>query len=94
MRRFGLWPWKGALLPGFDADLVVFDPDETWVVDPAELTTAAGWSPYAGRTVRGRVAHVFARGEHVLDRGEVVARPGRGAFVPASGARATVGSRG
>jgi allantoinase len=93
-RRFGLWPAKGALLPGFDADLVVLDPDESWVVDPAQLTTAAGWSPYAGRTVRGRVAHVFSRGEHVLERGEVLARAGRGAFVPAAGAAARVGSHG
>src|SRR5918992_1050168 len=47
-RRFGLWPQKGSLTPGADADLVVLDPLEEWVVDPGELVTAAGWSPYSG----------------------------------------------
>jgi allantoinase len=93
-RRFGLWPAKGALAPGADADLVVLDPDEGWVVDPAKLVTSAGWSPYAGRELRGRVRHVVARGEHVVDEGEVVARPGRGAFVTAARARESVVAHG
>jgi allantoinase len=93
-RRFGLWPRKGALLPGADADLVVLDPDEAWTVDPARLVTPAGWSPYAGRSLRGRVLHVLARGEQVVGDGRVEARPGRGRFVPAAGARTTAGARG
>jgi allantoinase len=80
-RRFGLWPRKGSLLPGADGDLVVLEPDERWVIDPARLVTEAGWSPYAGRAVRGRVARVFSRGEEVYAAGAVRATPGRGAFV-------------
>ena len=83
-RRFGLWPAKGSLLPGADADLVVLDPDSRWTVEPERLVTPVGWSPYSGRTVRGRVCHVLARGEHVFREGEVVARAGRGSFVPSS----------
>ena len=89
-RRFGLWPRKGSLLPGADADIVVLDPDEEWVVDPAALVTPAGWSPYAGRRLRGRVRRVLARGEEVFDGARVRGRPGRGRFVAGSGARAEV----
>jgi dihydroorotase-like cyclic amidohydrolase len=80
-RRFGLWPRKGALVPGADADIVVLDPRETWVVDPVALATPAGWSPYAGRRLRGRVRHVIARGEEVFDGEHVLGAPGRGALV-------------
>jgi allantoinase len=85
-RRFGLWPRKGSLMPGADADVVVLDPHDDWVVDPATLVSAAGWSPYTGRTVRSRVRHVFSRGAEVFANGEVLGRPGRGRFA-AAGAR-------
>jgi len=64
---------------------VVLDPEARWVVDPDELVTAAGWSPYAGRELRGRVRRVLARGETVFHDGVLTAGAGRGAFVrPAS----------
>ena len=80
-RRFGLWPQKGSLTPGADADLVVLDPLEEWVVDPGELVTSAGWSPYSGRRLRGRVRRVIGRGEELFANGEVLADPGRGQLV-------------
>jgi allantoinase len=80
-RRFGLWPRKGALAPGADADIVVFDPEASWVVDPAALVTPAGWSPYSGRPLRGRVERVIARGEEVFDGERVRGAPGRGTHV-------------
>jgi allantoinase len=89
-RRFGLWPAKGALRAGADADLVVLDPDERWVVDPDRLVTAARWSPYSGRQLQGRVRHVLARGETVFRDGELTAAAGRGAFVRASSAAGAV----
>ena len=80
-RRLGLWPRKGTLLPGADADLVVLDPEQTWLVDPAALVSPAGWSPYAGRQLRGRVERTIARGEEVFDGQEVLGEPGRGHHV-------------
>jgi allantoinase len=83
-RRFGLWPRKGSLAPGADADLLVLDPGAEWEIDPSRLVTAAGWSPYAGRRVKGRVIAAFSRGRQVWDGERVLAGPGDGAFVPAA----------
>jgi allantoinase len=77
-RRFGLWPRKGTIALGADADLVVFDPSARWRVDEAELTTAAGWSPYHGRDIVGRVTQVISRGDIVVAEGKVRAAGGRG----------------
>ena len=82
-RRFGLWPRKGSLEPGADADLLVLDPDAEWEVDPAALITPAGWSPYRGRRLRGRVIAAFSRGVQVWDGTRVCAPPGHGRHVPA-----------
>jgi allantoinase len=86
-RRFGLWPRKGNLMPGADADVLVLDPDAEWVVDPASLVTEAGWSPYTGRRLRGRVIAAFSRGVQVWDGRRVTSDPGHGRFVPAATAR-------
>lgn len=87
-RRFGLWPRKGSLAPGADADILVLDPDAEWTIDPAALVTPAGWSPYAGRRVRGRVIATFSRGEQVWDGERVTAPAGHGRFVAANSAGA------
>jgi allantoinase len=93
-RRFGLWPRKGNLMPGADADILVLDPEHEWEIDPTELVTAAGWSPYSGRRLRGRVVAAFSRGAQVWDGHGVVSAPGHGRFVPAITARqpATAGA--
>ncbi len=82
-RRFGLWPRKGNLQPGADADVIVLDPSVDWTVDPTRLVTPAGWSPYTGRHLRGRVVATFSRGVQVWDGERVCERPGHGRFVPA-----------
>ena len=83
-RRFGLWPRKGNLDPGADADVLVLDPELEWEIDPAVLQTPAGWSPYAGRRVRGRVIAAFVRGVQVWDGRQVLAAAGHGQFVAAA----------
>ena len=87
-RRFGLWPRKGGILPGADADLLVLDPEAEWEVDPAALVTPAGWSPYAGRRLQGRVIATFSRGVQVWDGERLGAGPGHGRFVAARATRA------
>ena len=69
---------------------MVLDESASWTIDPATLVTPAGWSPYAGRTLRGRVVATFSRGEPVWDGERVLAEPGRGRFVPADTAAVRV----
>lgn len=80
-RRLGLWPQKGGLVIGADADLVVFDPERRWRVDEAKLHTPAGWSPYHGRDVVGGIETVLVRGRAVFARGEPVGIAGQGRWV-------------
>ena len=66
---------------GLDADFVVFDPDAEWTLDEGEMHTAAGWSPYHGRAVRGRVLSTWVGGRCVFENGYVTGGPGTGRFV-------------
>ena len=75
---YGLDGRKGRIAPGFDADLVLVDPAGEWTVEPDEIRSKAGWSPYEGRVLRGRVVATFLRGEEVFANGEVVGEPGGG----------------
>jgi allantoinase len=60
-------PAKGRLAAGADADLVAFDPDEAYVVDPARLEHRHPVTPYAGRTLTGRVRQTWLRGSPLLN---------------------------
>ncbi|MGB8953809.1 MAG: dihydroorotase family protein [Tumebacillaceae bacterium] len=79
---FGLDSQKGRIAEGLDADLVILDPQQSWVIDEAETQSSAGWSPYHGMQMQGRITHAFLRGQAVYD-GTVVGQPGMGRFVHA-----------
>jgi dihydropyrimidinase len=79
-RIFGLWPRKGDLAPGSDADIALFDPRPQRVLSTAELHSRAGFSPYEGLRVTGRVKTTIVRGKVVYRDGEVVGKPGFGRF--------------
>lgn len=81
-RAFGLWPRKGALRPGADADLVLLDPRARWTVRAEDLHMKTDFSPYEGMPLRGRVVGVLSRGEWLVRDQEVLAQPGHGRFVP------------
>jgi dihydropyrimidinase len=80
-RLFGLYPRKGAVAAGSDADLVLWDPQQRRVIDGAAMQSRAGYSVYDGWTVRGWPRFVVRRGEIVLADGEITARPGQGRWL-------------
>jgi dihydropyrimidinase len=80
-RIFGLWPRKGTIAVGSDADLVVWDPEREATLSAQTLHMRVDYNPYEGRVVRGGPVVVLSRGEVIVDHGEWKGRPGRGEFV-------------
>ena len=77
----GLFPRKGHLSPGADADVVVFDPNAEKVISPQNLRQNADYSPFEGRRVRGWPTVTMVRGRVVVDRGQMVVEKGWGQFI-------------
>jgi allantoinase len=80
-RLYGVYPKKGHLMPGADADVVVVDPEREWTLAANGLFSRHKLSPFVGRTFRGAVDQTFVRGRLVYSRGEVVGLPGYGELV-------------
>ncbi len=80
-RLFGLYPQKGAILPGSDADLLIYDPAPSVTVRASDMHTIAGYTPYDGLTVQGQMRTVISRGDVLVKDGELHGEPGRGRFL-------------
>lgn len=80
-RAFGLYPRKGSLRPGADADLALVDLDREWALSAADLRTRHPLSPFVGRRFKGRVMATLVRGTVVARDGEVTGPPGHGQLV-------------
>ncbi len=80
-RLFGLYPRKGAVAVGSDADLALWDPRARRVIDGSRLQSRAGYSVYDGWTVQGWPRFVIRRGQLVLADGTCTAQPGQGQWV-------------
>ncbi|HEY8526446.1 MAG TPA: dihydropyrimidinase [Acidimicrobiales bacterium] len=81
-RLFGLFPRKGCLRPGSDADVVVWDPDRPQSLDADALHMRVDHSPYAGQVARGWPALVLSRGRVVARDGAFCGEPAWGRYVP------------
>lgn len=72
---------KGVLAPGYDADVVIFDPHARWTIQAGELSEQCGWSPYEGLEITGRTVSTILRGEVIVEAGRFTGRKGGGAYV-------------
>jgi dihydropyrimidinase len=83
-RIFGL-PGKGAVAPGNDGDLVVWDPAAPSAITLEGLGDGLDWTPYDGFELPGRIRHVLARGVHVVEDGTFIGEEHRGAYLAVGG---------
>jgi len=81
-RIFGLYPRKGTIAVGSDADLVVWNPEAEATITNGQLHHRVDYSLYEGMKVRGRPETVTLRGEVIVEGGRFVGAPGRGQFQP------------
>lgn len=80
-KLFGLWPQKGSLLPGADADLVLFDPRARQTLQQSDLHDNGDYSPWEGFTCLGMPVMTLSRGEEVCRNGQFTGRAGHGRFL-------------
>jgi dihydropyrimidinase len=80
-RIYGLYPRKGTIAIGSDADIAIWDADKKVTIRNADLHHNVDYTPYEGRTVTGWPVTVLSRGEIVCADGELHAQPGRGRFL-------------
>jgi len=78
---FGMFPRKGTIAPGSDADIVVFDPERKITLSASTLHHRVDYTPYEGRVVQGAPDVVISRGEVIVDGGGFRGRAGRGEFL-------------
>jgi dihydropyrimidinase len=80
-KLFGLFPRKGTIAIGSDADLVLFDPNATTTVRAADHHSRVDYSLFEGHRLRGAIRKVFLRGELIVDGRQWAGRPGRGRII-------------
>jgi len=80
-RIFGMYPRKGEIAPGSDADLVLWDPAADHLITAATHHMRVDYSMFEGFRVRGNARTVLSRGEVIVDEGRFLGKPGRGRYL-------------
>jgi dihydropyrimidinase len=80
-KMFGMFPKKGTIAPGSDADIVIWDPDKKLTLSHKTLHMRCDYNPYEGRTVVGAPEVVLSRGRVVVDKGTFKGKPGSGRYL-------------
>ncbi len=86
-RLLGIYPQKGNLMPGADADIILIDPDKRWIYDGSKSfsKTKSTKGPYQGMELTGRVTDTFVRGKRVYMDGRITGEKGYGRYVRSGG---------
>jgi len=82
-RVLGLYPKKGSILPGTDADFTIADMKKEWTINSDVVYTKTQLNPYHDRKIQGQVTCTIVRGTIVMSNGKVIGKPGFGKFVKA-----------
>ena len=80
-KMYGLWPRKGTIAVGSDADVALWDPRRELTISNDMLHHNVDYTPYAGMKITGWPTQVWSRGELICDNGSLLAKPGRGRFL-------------
>lgn len=83
-------PNKGAILPGYDADIAIWDPERVVTLTDEAMHDRTGYTPFAGRIVKGWPERVFVRGRAVVADGKVIGAPGSGRWLGRTGGPAAM----
>ncbi|MBI4200694.1 MAG: amidohydrolase family protein [Chloroflexi bacterium] len=93
-RIFGLYPRKGAIRPGSDADLLIIDPEPEYIVRAVDLQGNSKYNPYEGWKLKGRPWMTLLRGKVLLSQGKLEQRAGYGQFLQAGSPHPPIAGRG
>ncbi|NJD21624.1 MAG: dihydropyrimidinase [Melioribacter sp.] len=80
-KMFGMFPRKGTIAPGSDADIVIWDPEKEYTISAKTHHMAVDYSMYEGKKVKGNTDTVISRGEVIVEQDKFLGKPGRGNFV-------------
>jgi dihydropyrimidinase len=81
---YGMFPRKGTIAPGSDADVLIWDPEHEHEISQKTMHMRVDYSPYEGKKVKGAPTHVFSRGELLVENFKFVSKKGRGKFLKRS----------